>query len=290
MRQYDNRWKASTRLQPAACLFCLHPMAVPVHRENGFRVVRCNTCGFHYVSPRPAPQALARFYQDYYPQGQTIDDSWERLMADIFRHERNRLIDRSSTGRVLDIGCGLGYFLAGLKGTGWEGTGLDLCADAARRAREQNGVDARAGSLEEQGFEPRSFDAVTMFYVLEHVSDPADLLRAVRRLLRPEGLLIVRVPDMAPIIRLRHFLGFPASFFCPPMHLSDFGPAHLRRLLIRTGFVPLKTETAGWTCPPHPFHRLVSMAAGGVSRLIEQLTDGRRMLPGVSKTTLAVAP
>ena len=230
---------------------------------------------------------LPAFYAKYVPHDTPSENAWGTMMRDIFRDARNRVLALHDAGRVLDVGCGLGYFLREFEGTSWQATGVDLSADLAERARRDHGVDARAGRLDEQRFLDNSFDAVTLFYVLEHSEDPAAFLREVRRVLRPGGWALIRVPDMEPLIRLRQMFGFPRKFFCPPMHLCDLSPRTLHRMLDQLGFEEIRTTAGGATAPPRRVERWISKLSGRISGALETLSGGTLLLPGVSKTTTA---
>ena len=90
------------------------------------------------------------------------------------------------------MGCGNGAFLALMAADGWTTLGLEVCDDGVARSRAR-GVEVLECSVQDAPLEPGSFDAVTAFYVLEHVPGPLTFLAACRRLLKPGGLLILRV-------------------------------------------------------------------------------------------------
>jgi len=85
---------------------------------------------------------------------------------------------------VLDVGCGSGTLLGLLKHRGFRVTGLDFSAEAAAIAKAENGVDVAVGSLEEAHFPAESFDVVTLFHVMEHVTNPRQVLAEVSRVLK----------------------------------------------------------------------------------------------------------
>jgi 2-polyprenyl-3-methyl-5-hydroxy-6-metoxy-1,4-benzoquinol methylase len=158
--------------------------------------------------------------------------------------------------RVLDIGCGFGLFVSLAQDQGWEAHGVDLSDVAVSYAREVRGVaSVQRCSLEQAGFSDSFFDAVTMWNVLEHVSDPLATLRQVHKLLRQGGVLLVRVPNMAfhhavqvcgPLLPLAGIRTKPRYLggISPPKHLFGFNPRTLTGVLERAGFRPLSIEPA----------------------------------------------
>ncbi len=144
-------------------------------------------------------------------------------------------------GVVLDVGCGGGLFLRLLKERGRSRVvGLDFAVDAAGIAWGRNGVPAVCGSLTQAPLPEASCAAVTMFHVLEHLYDPASYLLAARALLKPEGRLVVQVPNAA----CWQFMLFGENWngIDVPRHLIDFRRQDLELLLDRTGFEVVRTK------------------------------------------------
>jgi len=133
----------------------------------------------------------------------------------------------AARGRLLDIGCGNGRFLNRMRSLGWQVAGVDFDADAVRVARNHYGLDARCGSADAVGFEPASFDVVTLDHVIEHLPDPRASLAAAASLLRPGGTLALATPNFASLDSRIHREDWHA--LDPPRHLYLFSPASIRR-------------------------------------------------------------
>jgi SAM-dependent methyltransferase len=274
------------------CALCAADDGSTVARPSGFRFVECRRCGLVYLDPRPSAAALAELYAGYHARDGASEGSWDRLMREVYRETAARLCAEAPSAaprRLLDVGCGFGSFLAVMHELGWEAEGLDISppvvAAAARRGRR-----VRLGTLEELGLPPEGYQAITMFYVLEHLPDPLRTLRQAWDLLAPEGILLVRVPHTTPIVRLLGPLGLGADLYDPPFHLYDFSPAVLQRLLGRAGFTHIRTFPGRPTAPARPPARLAAWLSGIAARALHRATAGRMLLPGVSKTTLARKP
>jgi 2-polyprenyl-3-methyl-5-hydroxy-6-metoxy-1,4-benzoquinol methylase len=156
------------------------------------RLVRCVECGVVFRNPRPVAVA----YEEEFESGraEVEDESWlgPRRTA-TFTPFLDTWPERP--GRVLDIGCGGGWFLKAAAERGWRGVGVDLSPEAVRHARERLGVDARQGMVAEQGFEPASFDLVTLWNVLEVLPDPLGILKTAHDLVRPCGAVYLRTQN-----------------------------------------------------------------------------------------------
>jgi SAM-dependent methyltransferase len=147
-------------------------------------------------------------------------------------------------GRLLDVGCSAGFFLACALAAGWEAQGVELSDDAAELARRR-GLDVVTGTIELAELAPRSFDVVTMWDVLEHVEDPLATLRQAAELLGDGGLLFVSTPNVDGLFprfsyRLARLAGrWPHPE--PPRHLFQFSKATLGRFLREAGFETIET-------------------------------------------------
>ena len=117
---------------------------------------------------------------------------YESWLDEISRHKK--------TGRVLDIGCGTGLFLAVARRRGWEPFGIDDCAEATTHARDHFGLDVWAGDFEEFAEGRRSFDLITAWDIIEHARKPIHLLRAMHRSLTADGILGISTPNQRSIL------------------------------------------------------------------------------------------
>lgn len=194
---------------------------------------RCRGCGTGFLNPRPAPGAMPRFYPDDYwapPPPPGTKPFVDRATRVAIRRLR-RLAPGSS---VLDVGCGSGQLAAHLRSLGFQAAGLDPSPRACALARQHYGIEVACGDLRAAPWPASTFDAVTLFDVLEHLHDPvADLARA-RSLLKPGGVLVVKSPNFDAL--QARLLGRWWYFLDAPRHLYHFTPRSLRAALRQAGF------------------------------------------------------
>jgi SAM-dependent methyltransferase len=209
--------------------------------DGEFHLVRCRRCGLIYQNPCLTAEALARYYPpEYHPFLRAIEDE----PSPVRRWDRRRGVDRRCraviaraevrTGRALDVGCGTGIFLDGMRRWGWEAHGVEPSAVASAYARERLGLPVLTAELESAGYPAEFFDVVTLWDVLEHVPDPRRTLSAAWRALRPGGLLALSLPNLESVEARwfgRYWAGWDA-----PRHLALFPRDVLIRLLRETGF------------------------------------------------------
>jgi 2-polyprenyl-3-methyl-5-hydroxy-6-metoxy-1,4-benzoquinol methylase len=180
-------------------------------------------------------------------------------------HRRLRFLQRYvRQGRLLEIGSAVGYFLEAAKGAGFDVTGIEPAEELARGAAERFGVDARPGFVEDADLEPGSFDAVCGWHVLEHIPDPAPVLRNLHAVLAPGGVLALEVPNAASVEA--HRLGAAWPHWDPAHHVGHYTPAALRALVERAGFTVRRMDTLSGIAyyPPRRGYRLRTMVDSAV--------------------------
>ena len=143
--------------------------------------------------------------------------------------------------RLLDVGCGSGAFLSGMRRRGWDVVGVEpdlVAADAARRS----GLDVRDGMLTDAAFADDSFDAIVLSHVIEHVHDPIGLLRECHRVLRPGGTLVIMTPNLTSVGHRR--FGADWRGLEPPRHLHIFSVDALARCVERVALEVSRVRTS----------------------------------------------
>ncbi|MGO9614590.1 MAG: class I SAM-dependent methyltransferase [Dissulfurispiraceae bacterium] len=258
--------------------------------QNGYRMVGCRRCGLVYANPRPTPEILLDLYDGYHQRDSKDEHIWERLMAPNFVEasaQLNRMFPKK--GRLLDIGCGYGHFIEMMRTQGWLASGIEPSEKTSAYALSK-GADIIRTVIEDASFPENSFDAITAFYVLEHLLDPLAVLIKIRAMLKPGGALVIRVPHSTPVVKLLQSIGIKNNLYDLPFHLYDFSPVTIRRLLEKAGFADIKVTPGRPTVPPHWTERLVALVSGMAARFLYALSGNRLLMPGVSKTIIASKP
>ncbi len=274
-------------LEEVDCPICGKSRGDPHHLEGSFRMVRCPSCQFIFLNPRPTMESLYQFYQHYLPEEEASIESWEKMMKPVFHRAANLLKRYGRNGRLLDVGSGFGFFVAEIKNKGWEAMGVEISQNALDYARSVLGLIVRPGPLEKVGFPDNHFDAVTAFYVIEHLPFPNAFLGECYRILKPGGLLLLRYPHTTPIKNFLQVFGIKNRLYDLPAHLSDFSPKMIQQCLERIGFEKCKHSIGGYTLPRDLGKRTASILFGGLAEALFHLSGKRFLFPGVSKTILA---
>ncbi len=219
---------------------------------KGFDIIKCQTCGFKHIIPIPTAEEMSGYYSEQFLKKRPLyidrireDLEWWRMVYaeqyDMF--ESNLTPERRC---ILDIGCGLGFFLQLGGERGWKTLGIEPSRQACEYAWGL-GLDVVNDVLgEKQANGLGTFDVVHMHDVLEHVSDAVGMVGLCHKLIEPGGLFCVVVPnDYNPLQQvLRDHLGYEPWWVSSPEHINYFDFESLEHLLRSTGFdILLKTTT-----------------------------------------------
>jgi CMP-N,N'-diacetyllegionaminic acid synthase len=228
-------------LKPRPCPTCGHAEGTLELEKDHMQVVRCPACDLVYVSPTFDEAHYQEVYRsaEYQDIVRDLGIKSHEYRVQRFGRERVDIMARHvSAGRprMLDVGCSTGFVVEAARDRGWDAVGLDLNPSAIDYGCSR-GLDLRNVALEAAGFAPGSFDAISLFDVLEHLMDPVRTLRACTALLKPGGILFLYVPNYDSASRL--LMGKEAHFIWPTHHLNYYTPITIRDLLRREG---LSTE------------------------------------------------
>jgi 2-polyprenyl-3-methyl-5-hydroxy-6-metoxy-1,4-benzoquinol methylase len=274
-------------MEEISCPICEGSRGTPLHIEGSFQMVRCSSCQFVFLNPRPTVESLHHFYQKYLPEEESSIELWKKMMKPVFHRAADLLKQYRGNGRLLDVGAGFGFFLAEMKNRGWEAVGLEISQKALDYARNVLELTIHPGPLENVGFPDNHFDAVTGFYVIEHLSHPMAFFRECYRILKPGGLLMLRYPHTTPIKNFLHFFGIKNRLYDLPAHLSDFSPKVIQQCLEKSGFEKCRHLIGGCTLPGDFGKRASSILFGSFSEALFYMSGKKFLFPGVSKTILA---
>lgn len=201
-------------------------------------VVRCTGCGLLYANPRWKEDLLAGVYDQKYWEdyAERVKHTALDLAANQARWDPNLHVIQGvrQNGRLLDVGCATGEFLAAAKAWGWESYGVEVAPQAAAYAERAYGVQVHTGTLDTAPWPDGWFDAVTLWEVIEHVPSPRAYVERIARLVRPGGMFAISTPNIRSLTYA--LIGRNWWVIGPNAHIYYFAPRTLVRLLADYGF------------------------------------------------------
>ncbi len=222
--------------------------------RNEEQFAECRACHLVFRNPQPTPEENQKYFEaEYY-------DSLGDLNADIQKARRNSLFlkvlqecqDYRKSGRLLDVGSGYGDFLQMAQDAGWEAWGIEPSRAMAQGSQKEAAPKILNTTVEATDFPPDYFDIITLWNVVDYLSDPVSTLRKVSRWLSPQGVLILRVPNAAfhakayrfyarlsPFLKRMGWRKDPSVF-----HSVNFSSKPLKQLLLKAGFSGVEIANA----------------------------------------------
>ena len=219
----------ATRVQGMPEPHELSCVSSPLARSDA--VVACVQCGLRYTCPRPSEEDYLAAYRrledsDFLGERRARELTYARQLDSLERFTHGK------RGRLLDAGCSMGFFLRAARDRGWDAEGLDPSRWAVEYASREYGLAVRAGTIAEANLTPESYDAITIWDVVEHLFRPVDDFKRLAAALKPGGVLALGT----------HSIGSPAAIilrkrypFLMPMHTMHFTPLTTASLLARAG-------------------------------------------------------
>jgi len=222
------------------CPICNVDNANWCFEKEGFDFVKCRHCGLLYVNPQLKTDVTESFYKN-----SKTAEAWIGLQKNKKEQEWNFINKykpaleciskiKPKGGRLLDIGCSIGQFIYESKQYGWQPEGIELNHDAAEIARKEYGQTVYEEKLENLELAEKSYDLITLWGVLEHLTDPNDMLQKVYKYLKDDGLVLSFVPNAhSMIVRMTRNYNSTVSGLA---HLWYFSPKTIDKFYIKNGF------------------------------------------------------
>jgi SAM-dependent methyltransferase len=236
------------------------------------RLNRCGRCGLVYAPEFVDPEEI---YVDGYLTGKSalgfgldIFDPYFQAFLGYAADARMRRIARFAPppGTLLDVGCGSGETLQGAMRAGWTAVGVEPVEESAKIAQDR-GLDVRCCVVEDSGLERSTYDVVTAFHVLEHMTEATAFLRTTSAYARPGGHVVVEVPNLRSVHRKGYGAAWPGLRALE--HISHFTPRTLRDTFRRAGLEDVRVQTIGFLWPGQTLSEMLNDL--GLNRLAPRL-------------------
>ncbi len=201
-------------------------------------IYRCNSCKAYFLYPCPTEEMLIRAYDaTYYGEKEEKFFLFFEKILDYFRYRRSAALCKylNDGAKILDIGCGNGRFLLYLLKFGnYKLYGTELESNSSRRASRISQINLKIGDLEENDFPDKTFDAITLIHVFEHLKKKKKTLTIISKIIKNDGVLVISFPNISSF-QSKLFKG-KWTHLDPPRHLFFFAPDDFIQLMNGYGF------------------------------------------------------
>lgn len=220
-----------------SCLICGSTNLKNLEGYEKAYLCQCEKCSFVFSKCIPTSQELEQYYYNY---------SINNYISPLTIKRYNEILDQfepfRKTNKIIDVGCGLGYFLIEAKKRGWEVHGSEFSSKLIEICEQKN-INVQKGKLNEENYPAGSFDIVTSFEVLEHINNPLTDLAGFNYILRKGGLVYITTPNFNSLLRFK--LKAAYNIITYPEHLSYYTPKTLEKVFNKSGFKKIKIVTTG---------------------------------------------
>ena len=251
------------------------------------RLVKCRQCAMIYESPRYDAATIVQGYMASEESGH--DSQYPMRVLSFFRALGKHAEHLPAPGaKVLDIGTAGGAFLDAARQYGYDAYGMEPSADLVRRGKAR-GLKIEQGTIEQHGFEVGGFDMVCLWDVIEHLPNPKSSLVEIRKLLKPDGVLLINFPDIGT---LQARLAGRRFWWILSVHLHHFTCASITDICARTGFTAFSFRRYWQTLEFGYLERMAVHYRIPLTALITRLTPGfiqRIPIPYYASQTTALA-
>ncbi len=281
-----------------------------------------------WLNPMPIDEDLSIAYENYYTHRDVISNSktWFIKLKDAYQADRFNYLSEAqniwlrwpvrflsqfvffresfdyplvflkdqSRGRLLELGVGSGESLERFRNWGWDVEGIDFDPKAAHLCQSK-GLNVQVGNLKSQQYPQQSFNAIFSSHVLEHISDPVDLMKQCVEILKPNGIFVAITPNNQSV--LHRFFGEDWRGLEPPRHLQLFSKAALISAANQAGFSQVTVISSNYSAAG-VFSASATLKMGGINSLILRivsncvrlyLTAYRRFYPDSGEELILIA-
>jgi len=242
------------------CILCDSSHTSALFKRNKYVMVKCRNCGIIYQFPQVSKEKYLKDVQKHYS---AVDPLYRvaysrKSLYKRFIHKIRQ--PKRKNARLLDVGCGMGYFLSLAKNDGWNVFGLELSPDIVKMGIQNYGLDIQCADFEESNFLDGYFDVITLWNVLDELLNPIGNILKIKKILKPGGIFFMRTPNASfhlfayrtqqklKKFHFEHTIPYQSSIF----HIFNFSKKTLKLILRDNGFSNIKIKNS-WPTLEDPY-------------------------------------
>ncbi|NMC98424.1 MAG: class I SAM-dependent methyltransferase, partial [Bacteroidales bacterium] len=243
-----------------SCPLCGNDKYFQLYTERGLSVVKCKNCDLIYTNPR-AKNAEENYFGDasvFYNEAMLIFKGKKAHHRDKnYEYELKKIKKIKKCGKLLDVGTNMGFFLRKARDVGFEVEGVEPSPSLSKIARENWGLKIHTSFLEKADLPNNNYDIITLIDVFEHVTNPKELLKVSYILLKPDGIIAIKVPNGDyNYFKMKFAKAFRKAknmdiWDCYE-HVVHYTPKTFAKMVescgfkVKTSFIPLPIHTPIW--------------------------------------------
>tara|TARA_Y100001963_G_scaffold23270_1_gene30845 strand:+ start:609 stop:1340 length:732 start_codon:yes stop_codon:yes gene_type:complete len=230
--------------QTEQCYLCSHREMEDVHSNY----VSCKKCNLFINKSLPDKEHLKNVLRGFLLSACHSPNSRKERMDDADFQLKN-LHEFTKPGKLFDVGAASGFFMKRAQENGWEVDGNDISETAVSWAKDNFGLDIHYGFFEDLDLPSNEYDAVVMWNSLEHTHNPAETIRMAKKILKPGGLMFIRVPEVESVERLHkyyqheHFYEFRMTNLVSHLESEGWIKKKINKFWSDINKVPYRSET-----------------------------------------------
>lgn len=213
------------------CYICGSYKKLELFTKKNYKIVRCLSCGFVYLSPKPSSDELAQFYRNFDYHNPSISE--KVIKSDAIRSIKLINKFKPQTGSMIDIGCGRGFLLDEARRFGWKVFGIDYSQKVLDYAKNVLNLDTTCADIRSY-VSHNKYSVVVLNQVIEHVTNPKRVLKNCYKLLDEKGIIYIATPNIESVAAKVHKEHF--DHIIPPEHVGYYSRKTLSLLLEKCGF------------------------------------------------------
>lgn len=212
---------------------------------EAFPVSECSHCGFRFTNNVPDEEHIGKYYDS--PEYISHSDTKKGITNKLYHFFRKRMLRRKvnivarhisgKPVRLLDVGCGTGYFIQAAQQKGWKVSGIEKDEKARQSASLRSGVDVKDNNAL-WSMEQSSYDVITLWHVLEHLEKLNETISKINEILSPKGTVVIALPNCSSYDA--HFYKEQWAAYDIPRHLWHFTPVTVEKILAKHGLRVIK--------------------------------------------------
>lgn len=225
------------------CNLCGKKKFKIVHNQDESQILKCQNCDLIFRSPLPKETEIKKFYNkdkilvNKYFEGLKKDYDLKNPAIKLYQNELDKLSKVMKPGRLLDIGCAYGAFLDLARKYNWQVSGVEVSEKSSKYAKKTFNLPIYNGTLERAKFASNTYNLVTMWDLIEHLTDPLSTLKETKRILKDNGMILILTINTDSLIgKLANLSSSSKDYLYDKQHNFFFTHNTLKKMVEKAGF------------------------------------------------------